>query len=189
MTNLPRARDFTLNPGDPFPSLLGNSLQDQFIGDKHTDRPFFIPPIAFMNSVGVNAAYTGGVAAGGGIWTHTASATMELQAPLIVPPGTSIDKIEAFFKRAASLSAGDQYNIRIISRTLTLAAAPASQVVVATQVLGNAANNFPNLDHVLLAGVPIVTQPNTAYWIQWDTFLAAGSGDIFYGVGGSISRA
>jgi len=190
---LPFARTITLNLGDPLPPPLVGEIQDQFVGDKHTNRPFFLPSVAFLNTgAGANAAYTGGIGGGGGVWSHNGAATMELQAPLVLPPGTSLDKIEVFFKRASGLLVGDLYNIRLISRTLTVGAAPAAEVVLSTQVLGNAANNYPNLDHLLLAGLPLVTAANTAYWIQWDTFMGSTVGgevfDVFYGVGGSCSR-
>ena len=60
---LPTSRDVTLNPADPFPSTLGNKLQDCVIGQKHPAQPRTVGPSSWHPKTPANATL------GAGEWT------------------------------------------------------------------------------------------------------------------------
>lgn len=195
MTNLPSSRDFTLAPGDPVPSTLLNTLQDQIIGDKHSSRVLMFPPIRFQATAGSgNVTFTGSNGAAGGAWTTNAgpAGAWEVETSLLVPAGTSIDKIEAFLKTPSVISpASDSYVVRLLSRTLTVGAPVANQVDLGSVYDGSTFTHLPpNLESIQLAGLPVLALVNTVYVLHFKLFQSAALGTVasFYGMGVTLSR-
>lgn len=188
MGNLPVSRTENCVAGAPVNHNLINEIQDMFVGDHHIGRPCVIPACDFtLTSTAGSGVYTAGTS--GGFWTHAGGLTlMRLEAPLRFPAGDSIDTIEAFFKRNSTPTNGDTYIVRLMSRTLTVGAAVAAPSQLSTTDTWPFTTNYPNLDHILLTGLPTPALLNTEYWIIYETTIASGLDDVFYGVGYSLSR-
>lgn len=156
----------------------------------------FIPPLEFRCVLGcpndaglVNGRYFGSFDPAGGVWRSTSvGGAFELDAPLVVPPGTTVSKIEAFFRRSSDLGPDDQYTMHLVSRTLIVGAPVANQVDMVSSVRGSDPGHFPGLDSMTLSGLPITTADSTVYVITWKGFapdaggLPNGPDHAFYGV-------
>lgn len=176
------------------------------VGPSGATGSLFFPPLAFRciggctspaGAIGSpefpNARFVGGFDPDGGVWRHTPLlGAYEIETPLVVPVGTAIGSISAFFVRASDLGPDDQYVLHLVSRTLAVGAPPQSQVDRLIVVQGaDPSSTFPGLDSVSLPGLPITTEPNTVYVITWKGFIVDGGGaaigDAFYGVGVTIN--
>lgn len=176
------------------------------VGSSGATGSLFLPPLAFRciggctspaGTIGSpefpNAQFVGGFDPDGGIWRHTQFlGAYEIETPLMVPVGTTIGSISAFFVRASDLGPDDQYVLHLVSRTLAVGAPPQSQIDRRIVVRGDdPSSTFPGLDSVSLPGLPITTEPNTVYVITWKGFVVDGGGaaigDAFYGVGVTIN--
>jgi hypothetical protein len=75
MGNLPNSRTVTLNPGDTWPSALGNELQDQAIGTKRKPWGRRFTPVPLFQSGGASGflGSANPVAGGPSILKNTAS--------------------------------------------------------------------------------------------------------------------
>lgn len=78
MTNLPTSRDYTLNPGDPVPSLLLNTLQDMIIGDKRAQYTKRITPRWIDPGPFVAADNPANISEGHIAWKSTATGTAKM---------------------------------------------------------------------------------------------------------------
>lgn len=101
---LPFSRTITLGPGSPFPSALGDELQDMIIGAKHGDIPVTIPGACFTL---LNPNYASAVASFGDDWqwTGTTPPNDRIVCGLVLPVGTRINSLIWHFNKASQAAA------------------------------------------------------------------------------------
>lgn len=97
---LPFSRTITLGPGSPWPSSLGNELQDMIIGRKHGDIDLDVPGAAFT-LCGPNYAAT--VPAFNDDWAFTGIAPPNdtIVCGLSLPVGTRINSLIWHYNKAS----------------------------------------------------------------------------------------
>lgn len=171
--NLPLSRTVTLNPGDPWPSSLGNELQDASIKGTKGLQTAIIGGDAFCLSRG---SVTKGFGASSVVWTFPTSSEAEIGFSLstLIPVGGILKDISLSWRKN-STSAG-QLQAQTIAYVFpgvsvsNVAAFTVSAPTGVTTVL------------TAMPGSPDLTfAANTAYSLTVAGFTAAGGGSNFTG--------
>lgn len=152
MGNLPDAMTAVLTEADPVPSALLVELQEMHVGDKHAPRSWVVPAGAFCLTGGTGTLNNG-------VWSMTATNT-KLEAPLVLPHGTTIDAVVLYYIRQAVSLSG--YTLTLKSRSLQNGQPLAD--VAAFAITQNNGTAYPNIDSILgnasgTPGLPYTVPP------------------------------
>lgn len=158
---LPTSRDVTLNPADPFPSTLGNKLQDCIIGMKHPEIETEIPTADWIARAGTLTYNDGEIVAAGGY---------TLIAPIRLPVGDRLTTLSFLYVLGASGSV--TYSLK--RRDMTVGGAPPAAATLFTAT--------DNTNTGLLESSALVCNHTIASgWTYWAEIVAVSNTTKFYG--------
>ncbi len=174
---LPTSRDETLVDAGPFAFNLGNSLQDQVIGGKHGSIILPLAAHLWKGDPAGNAVYN--IA---GHWDLDAVSARAMCA-IIVPVGTTIDKIEVF----GSDSAADEFTVFLQERSIASGSADpwgtaAGSVISPNSKASGITNGFVSVSWTSAdTNVPFVTTAGVFYFLEAVEIAGSATGIHVFG--------
>lgn len=105
MGTLPFSRTTTINTGDPLPAALVNEIQDNIVGDKHTDRVLVIMGTEFCVSEGAPTRTSPGGNPSAAEWNMPTTTPGSLVVDLGLPVGTTVTSTKVSYNRNSTGSA------------------------------------------------------------------------------------
>lgn len=152
MGNLPTSRTITLNPSDPFPSSLGNELQDMILGHK---APLYWKQVE-LRPINNSGSWGGALVAIGGVTrlAWNANAVSDTRFNVMLEEGDTLSGFRLF---VAGNGASPNFSGSLIQAS-TFTGADVSMFTLTANAVGSTV--WLQVNGIATANTPLAIQPS-----------------------------